>query len=196
MKGIVTWESISSKLALGFEARTVRDAMTRAVEIRSDASIFDAIPTLVDSGYVLVSGPDGRIVGIVTSSDLSLQFRALAEPFLLLGEIENRIRNIIAKRFPLTDLQNARDPAAEDRPVAAVDDLTIGEYIRLLEEPSRWAKADLRVDRTTFIDSLHRIRGIRNEVMHFDTDSIPDEELVTLRNFARFLQRLEALGAV
>ncbi len=118
----------------------------------------------------------------------------LAEPFLLLGEIENRIRNIIAERFELADLESVRDPDDQERKIESVDDLTFGEYIRLLEEPARWGGADLKVDRKTFIKSLDNIRKIRNDVMHFDTDSIPGEDLESLRTFARFLQRLETLG--
>jgi CBS domain-containing protein len=194
VKGVVSWQSVGSRLALGFGATAAREVMDRAVEIRADASIFDSIPTLVESGYVLVRGPDGKVTGIVTSSDLSLQFRALAEPFLLLSEIENRIRNIISERFDLADLETVRDPDDKDRRIESVDDLTMGEYIRLLEEPARWAGADLKVDRNTFIQSLDNIRRIRNDVMHFDTDSIPDEDLESLRDFARFLRRLEALG--
>jgi len=38
--------------------------------------------------YVLIRAADRRICGIVTTSDLGLQFLQLGEPFLLLGEIE------------------------------------------------------------------------------------------------------------
>lgn len=194
VKGIVTWQSIGSRLALGRDASTARDVMDAAAEIRSDSSIFAAIPDLVEHGYVLVRGPDGRIVGIVTSSDLSLQFRQLAEPFLLLSEIENRIRNIIASHFNPAELAGVRDPDDDERKIESVDDLTFGEYIRLLEEPDRWGRIAMRVDRKYFIESLDNIRRIRNDVMHFDPDGIPPEDTVALRDFARFLQKLETIG--
>jgi CBS domain-containing protein len=194
VKGVVTWDSIGSRLALGRTASTVREVMDRATEIRSDASIFAAIPYLVEHGYVLVRGPDGRIVGIVTSSDLSQQFRQLAEPFLLLSEIENRIRNIIGSHFGAHELAAVRDPDDDERRIESVDDMSFGEYIRLLEEPSRWERVALRVDRKGFIRSLDTIRRIRNEVMHFDPDGIPPNDTLALNDFARFLQRLETIG--
>ena len=57
----------------------------------------------------------------------------MSEPFLLLGEIENHVRRIIANKYPLEILKGVRDPADQSRPIQAVSDLTFGEYIRLLE---------------------------------------------------------------
>ncbi|WP_459162147.1 hypothetical protein ACQ5SK_08415 [Bradyrhizobium japonicum] len=79
--------------------------------MRSSFSIFDAIPVIVTHQYVLVRSEDGRITGIITASDLSEQFQLLAEPFLLLGEIENLLRGLIADRFSTEDLVGIRDPA-------------------------------------------------------------------------------------
>jgi hypothetical protein len=39
-----------------------------------------------------------------------------------------------------------------------------------------------------------KARGIRNDVMHFDPDPLPDSDLDALRHFAQFLQRLQTLG--
>jgi hypothetical protein len=38
------------------------------------------------------------------------------------------------------------------------------------------------------------VRIIRNDVMHFDTDGIPLEDLEKLREFARFLRLLQRVG--
>jgi hypothetical protein len=49
--------------------------------------------------YVLVQAPGRTITGIVTSTDLSLQFQQLTEPLLLLDEIEQHIRMLIVGKF-------------------------------------------------------------------------------------------------
>ena len=95
-------------------------------EIRADASIFDAIPVIVQYQYVLVRAIDNRISGIITAADLSLQFQQLAEPFLLLGEIENHVRRLVADRFSNEELANARDAGDPGRSVSGVADLTLG----------------------------------------------------------------------
>lgn len=76
-------------------------------EITVDASLFAAIPAIVEHQYVLVRAPDRRIGGIVKTTDLSLQFRQLAEPFLLLGEIENHIRRLIDGKYTLDEVRSA-----------------------------------------------------------------------------------------
>lgn len=145
---------------------------------------------------MLVRGHDQKITGIVTASDLSLQFQQLAEPFLLLGEIENHVRRVINQRFTPTELESAKDPTDTKRVVTSVADLTYGEYIRLLENPERWDKLNITVDRKTCIEKFESVRRIRNDVMHFDPDGIPEKDLMTLREFARFLQRLLIIDVI
>jgi hypothetical protein len=165
-------------------------------EIRSDASLLSAIPIIAEQKYVLVRGHDQKIAGIVTASDLSLQFHQLIEPFLLLGEIENHLRRVIGQRFTPTELEAVKDSTDKGRVVTSVTDLTYGEYIRLLENPERWDKLNITVDRKTFIEKLESVRGIRNDVMHFDADGIPEKDLQTIREFARFLQMLQIIGVI
>lgn len=194
VKGVVSWRTLGSRLALGQTPRIVQDAMERAVEINSDASIFAALPVIVEHDYVLVRAADQRVVGIVTTSDISVQFQQLAEPFLLLGEIENHMRRIISACFGKEDFAAARDSSDAERQVATAADLTFGNYRRLLEEPARWERTRMPIDRSVFVDLLDRVRNIRNDVMHFDPDGIPPADLAVLRDFAAFLSALQNLG--
>jgi hypothetical protein len=151
-------------------------------EIRSSFSIFDAIPIIVTHQYVLVRSEDNKISGIITASDLSEQFRLLAEPFLLLGEIENLLRGLIADRFSNEDLAGVRDPSDAGRKIQGPDDLAFGEYLRLFEKPERWEQFGLAIDRVSFCRDLDSIRQIRNDVMHFDSDGVLPRELEHLRS--------------
>jgi len=195
IKGVVSWQSIGARLALRQQGKEVREFMEAPHEIRSSASLFSAVPVIVENNYVLVRGIDGRITGIVTATDLSLQFQQLAQPFLLLGEIENHIRNIIGSNFNADELVVARDPGDDERTIESVADLTFGEYIRLLENPDRWARLSLQIDRSVFCKQLDQIRRVRNDVMHFDPDGIAPDDHDLLINFARFLGKLQNIGA-
>jgi CBS domain-containing protein len=195
VKGLISWDSIGMRLALGRQGSFVRELMDdRPQEIPNDASIFQAIEIVAQHQYVLVRAPDRRVAGIVTASDLSVQFRQLSEPFLLLGEIENHIRRMIGTRFSKEEIAAGRDPEDPRVPPEEVSDLTFGEYVRLLSKPERWARLGLQIDGTTFCKKLDRIREIRNDVMHFDPDGIEPEDLDHLRDFATFLRRLHTLG--
>lgn len=195
VKGIITWASVGSRLAMGKNCSLAREFMEQHHEIRYDASIISAIGIIAEYQYVLVRGQDQKITGIVTASDLSLQFRQLAEPFLLLGEIENHLRQVISQRFTPTELKLAKDPTDANREVTSVADLTYGEYKRLLENPERWDKLSITVDRKTCMEKFENVRRIRNDVMHFDPDGIPEKDLQAIREFARFLQRIQIIDA-
>jgi CBS domain-containing protein len=195
VKGVITWASVGSRLALSTPGTYARDFMEPHHEIRNHFSIFDAIPIIVSHQYVLVRGEDNRITGIITASDLSEQFRLLAEPFLLLGEIENFIRSMIADRFSVTDLSEARDPGDGERQIQGPDDLAFGGYLRLLEKPERWKQFGLAIDRVSFCKDLDNIRRIRNDVMHFDPDGVPPKELDSLRDFTKFLNQIQNIVA-
>ena len=46
----------------------------------------------------------------------------------------------------------------------------------------------------TFVRELDLVRKIRNDIMHFDPDPIPDADMERLRDFANFLKRLHQIG--
>jgi predicted transcriptional regulator len=194
VRGVVSWSTIGSRLALGHQSGPVRDFMEPHQEIASSASLFAALSVLVNYQYVLIRGVDQRIVGIVTASDLGVQFQQLAEPFLLLAEIENHLRRILAARFPEDTFKTIIDPLDVTRKVSSVADLTFGEYVRFLESEENWQRSGMPVDRRTFISQLGRVRDIRNDVMHFDPDGIRPHDLDALRDCARFMERLKTLG--
>ncbi|NWD84557.1 CBS domain-containing protein [Pseudomonas reactans] len=190
LKGVVTWKSIGSMLALNRPCVNVRDCLDEAVVISADSSLFSAIPTIVERAFVLIEASDKTISGIVTTTDLSLQFRQLAEPFLLLGEIEMHLRRLGDGKFTKDDLSSLKDPGDVSRDINSLSDLTFGEHVRLLENPVRWTTLGLNIDRGTFVEHLKEIRDIRNDVMHFDPDGTAPTELEKLRQFVRLLDAL------
>lgn len=196
VKGIVSWTSIGARLAVGpwredSVELPVREFMETHHEIGLNSSLFSAIDVIVQHQYVLVRGSDQRITGIVTATDLSLQFRQLTEPFLLLGEVENHLRKLLVARFNKTELEAAC--LDKSRSVGGVADLTFGEYQRLLEAPENWKKLSIALDRVTFCQKLDKVREIRNDVMHFDPDGVAPEDLRELREFAQFMRLLDGV---
>jgi hypothetical protein len=192
VRGVVSWDTIGPAMTLRQPAPLfVRDCMRAHVEVRSTESIFQVINQIIASSYVLVRDERRAIVGILTTTDLSQQFQDLAEPFLLLGEIENHIRALIDGRFTQPELLAARNDNDPERTVQSVADLTLGEHVRLIQNPANWDRLGLLADRNVFGRELEGIRQLRNDVMHFDSDRITDEERDSLRSFVRFLHYLK-----
>ncbi|WP_414516132.1 CBS domain-containing protein [Nostoc sp. PCC 9305] len=191
VKGVISWESIGRRISLKRPCERVRDCMETTVpEVTAESSLFSAIDLIVKHGYVLVRQQDQKISGIVTTSDLSLQFRQLTEPFLLVGEIENYVRRLIDGKFTTEQLASVRDPK-DERVINSVVDLTFGEYLRLLEKPEHWNNLNISIDRATFIKHLDIIRELRNDVMHFDPDPFAEEDIQMLRLFINFMRILD-----
>lgn len=193
VKGMVTWQSIGSRLALNATVGTARSYMDKAKIVNSSDSLFEVIDQIVMFDHVLVRKPDNTISGIITASDLSIQFRALSESFLILSEIENLVRTLVERKFSAEELASCKDPSDITRVVEGVADLSFGEYIRLLENETRWQKFGIPVDRKKFCAGLESVRKIRNDVMHFDPDGIPSDDIERLREFAKFLRKLRSI---
>jgi CBS domain len=195
VKGVVSWKSIARCMALGAEYRLVRHCMDRGYEFREDTHLFDAIATIIDVGYVLVRDGRQRIAGIVTASDLSQQFHQMTEPFLLLSEIERHVRKLLDGKVTDDELREARDPSDSGRDIKRVDNLTLGECTRLVDNPQVWIKLDLPfIHRQTVTDSLKKITGIRNDVMHFNPDPLEEYKALLIK-FSRFLQQIDEIKA-
>jgi hypothetical protein len=194
VKGIISWTSIGSRLAVGKNGKNVKDLMEREYhEVSADSSFFQAMQTIVRHQYVLVRGSDYRIAGIVTATDLSLQFQQLSEPFLRLAEIENHIRRLLNHNFSFEELASLRDHLDPARKISGIADLTFGDYVRLLESDERWQKLKLPIDRAVFCSELDKVRKIRNDVMHFDPAASREKSLKRLQFFSHFLRRLHTI---
>jgi CBS domain-containing protein len=194
VKGMISWKSIASRYALGGECCKVQNCREDAQVIDGNGTLFDAIPTIVKHGYVLVRDPqDRRITGIVTASDLSLQFQQLAEPFLLLREIELHIRQLLDNKVLPEDFDwLASADSTAPKPIS-ISDLSFGEYVRLLQRPQVWHRLSLNIDQASPTVQLEEVRQIRNDVMHFDPDPMTTKQLDALKNAAKFMQQLYEL---
>lgn len=196
VKGMITWDCLASKYILSKGCKYVRECMIPHKEISYETYIFSAIDDIIANQYVLIRNKENIICGIVTTSDLSQQFRQLGEPFLLIGEVENYVRIMLLDKFTIGEIRAACESSEQERRIERISDLTLGGYIRLIENPTNWEKISFPVDREVVINKLDDIRQIRNDVMHFDPDGISEQELEKLRDLVRLMQTLARVGAI
>jgi hypothetical protein len=79
-------------------------------------------------------------------------------------------------------------PGEKQSSAMCVDDLTMGELERIIEQPANWNAVNIRYDRATFCKELAAVRELRNEVMHFG-DTPDAKEFKRLKDFAAVVQR-------
>ena len=194
MRGVISWRSIGeAKIHRGHTCKVVRECMSRDYElVRVEQPLLDVLPKIIQAEFVLVRDPTSLITGIVTTTDVSRQFSVLAEPYMLLGEIEGHVRQLIAECLTDDVIRSAGDPRDESRRIESVDDLTFGEYKWLLDKPENWEALPYDLDKNAFSATLDEIRSIRNEVMHFSQDGIDESARYSLRSLANCLRAMAA----
>ncbi len=189
VEGFISWETIGTRITNGNTSQEVKDFLEKDVTILpQNYPLLEAIKIVLEKGVVLVKKVDNNLAGIITITDISSQFFALTEPFLLLERIENLIRLLLNDIFLIEDLKKVC--IGDEEPPMFIDDLTFGQYIRLIESENNWNRLNLKIERKTFIKQLDNIRKIRNDVMHFDTEGITDKQRDDLNNMASFLTKL------
>lgn len=192
--GLFSWRSIGEAVKFhNKECNTVDDCMEKAPEVlKDDTPLLDAIKTIAVKEVVLVANHSNEIVGIVTTSDILDRYDSLAEPFLLLGEIENYLRQLITSSgYSLSALQQAKNPKDTSRKIESVSDLSFGEYKWLLEGSHEWSTRHNNLDRDEFLASVTKVHKIRNDVMHSRPKPVSEAELKELRNTVRFMRSLK-----
>lgn len=172
VEGVITWESIGYALTNGVVSETIRDYMRDEVDVvilDYDTPILDAVPKISENNFALVkeNKNGGKICGIVTVADISLQFLNVTEPFLLLEQIEINIRQILDGKFLVEEIRDFCRNAGIEKKIDFIDDLNFGNYLRIIENPENWDRLNLSIERSHFIHHMDKVREIRNDVMHF-----------------------------
>ncbi|MCQ4083987.1 CBS domain-containing protein [Streptomyces sp. RB6PN25] len=186
LRGALSWKSIARARHADPDA-SLSQAIVDARDVRYDHDLIDILPALAELDFVLVKDHHNAIAGIVTAADVAQAYGDLASHFLLIGEMDRRLRQVIAGTFTLSEVTGLCDPAGER--VTSFGDMTVGDYLRLLENPDRWQQLGWPLDRKVFIGRLEEIRRIRNNVMHFNSsDPLPRADVDKIRNLNKLLR--------
>jgi len=186
LRGAISWKSIAQARHANSNASIVQ-AIVHVEPVNYETELVDILHRLYEEDFVFVRGPHRRISGIVTAADMVLAYGTLATPFFLVGEIDSLLRRLIRRTFSMDDIVAACDFDGS-RGLSDFNEMTVGDYIVTLERPTLWERLAWPIDRRVFISRLDEIRRIRNDIMHFNPDPLPDGVVPTLRHFAQFLR--------
>lgn len=185
LRGAVTWESIAYKRHVNPDA-TLADAIIDARAVRYDEPLIDVLPYLVnDADFVFVMDETKQVAGIVTNADVVAKYREISNPFILIGELDQVLRQIIARTFTLAEVS----PSCHHS-ITSFDDLTMGDYQAILGNSDRWEQLGWKLDRAEFVARLDELRKIRNDVMHFNPRDLPPNTIGKLRKMLDILRDL------
>lgn len=186
LKGALTWKSYAQMMAAN-NPRTLLNAVDRnPPTIQDTADLLDAVSVIADHGYVVVRGPQGSVRGVLTLADLAIRYRDMLAPFQKIGEIERTLRRCTTARLSVTDFQDTFGDG-----VNSAEKLTFGQYRPLLQEPARWAKFGLEIDKSWFCDLLMAVKETRNELAHFKGDKLAPHQLDEINDLLGLLRSLD-----
>lgn len=189
VNGVISWKSIGSSEIAQNGADEVRHYMDDKISsqiVDATASLIQVSHIIEEHDYVLVKNQQSAIIGIVTASDLTGEFRNLYEPLYLSGSTELNLRQIIQN----ANLVDCDFEKAKVDPIA-IEKLTLGQCHQLIGDKGNWSKLKLKyVDRKTFRKCLSEVTDIRNSVVHFRVREVPDENMKLLRSFSEFVKAL------
>jgi CBS domain-containing protein len=186
LRGVISWKSIARTRHADRDAH-LSQAVVDARDVRYDHDLIDVLPTLAEHDFVLVKDQNNAIAGIVTAADVAQAYGDLAGHFLLIGEMDRRLRQVIETAFTLPEVTKLCDSKGER--ITAFGDMTVGDYKRVLENTKLWEQLGWPLDRKVFIDRLDEIRKIRNNVMHFNSsDPLPKADVDKIRHFNKLLR--------
>ncbi|MEU2897007.1 CBS domain-containing protein [Streptomyces sp. NPDC001273] len=189
LRGVVSWESIGrARMAdanAGLQAATVRGQ-----EADGSDDLLDWIGAIQQFGYVIVRDHDHKVCGLITASDLTVQFGTRVRPFVLVEEIEQRLRRVVDRCIPLERIR-ATVPRGRAAQVHSAANLTFGAYKHLLKVPENWAALGWGIDQEHFLAALEECRNFRNGLMHFSPDPVTEEQLRPAQGLLELLRSLD-----
>jgi len=178
-------------------AKREKDVVNQPVEAFSEelkiTSIHEELTKLLEEfelkDAVLV-GSENRLQGVVTTVDVLQYLYKAASAYIMLGEIELAIRELMNASVNGEELQHCIDKCLKENyekhsyPIPTrLEDMNLGDYVLILRYKGFWGKF-----KDTFGGSysmaqvkLELLSGLRNDVFHFRRD-LTDEEYGYLKD--------------
>ena len=104
--GFISWETIMRARVNGVNSEIVKDYVDHNVAtLSNDTPLIEAIEIVQKHDFAVVLAKDKSLYGIVTVSDVTMQFIAEAEPYVLLSELESHLRNLLRDKILVEDLK-------------------------------------------------------------------------------------------
>lgn len=179
--GVFSWESFGQSVLAGRKAEFVREAVNtaRPVELRTD--LLQTTDQIAKDGFVLVV-QFGKLVGLVTASDLTSQFAELTAPFLAIGRVETELKRVA--KLMWGELKEPDKNGDRKR----IDSLMMMELLNLYA--SKWDDLQWEFPKCLFLEWGDRVRILRNSIAHYDEqDEMIHQDLELANRLTGWLQQ-------
>ncbi|WP_432671081.1 CBS domain-containing protein [Flavobacterium sp. SM2513] len=175
--GAISWKSIGKSEVVGTNSENITEYLEEPAIVKETNDFLKYIKLVAKKDYILVVNSTEELVGIITTYDMTIQFKDFLVPFLKLGIIEDCLKYLITKK----SLTIKKD----------INDLTFGEYKKIFDNEDNWNLLNLKnIDRQIFIEKLDQIRLIRNTIAHYKPEGIDSAQKFAVDSFSDILQKV------
>lgn len=192
LQGHVSWDTIAQASMSRRKISCVDDAMhAPPLVAEHDDDLLRRAADIYQRGFIFVRSKDRKTVeGIVTAADMASKFHESTRLFSQLEEAEYRLRRAYGSTFSIDDL---RAVSRTPKRITAVEDLTLGEHMHLLKDETNYCRLGWPLHHDDFIALLDEVRKIRNSVMHFSRDEVPQSQWSAIDGFIAMLKVVDPL---
>lgn len=186
LRGVLTWESIAQSHWRKEPASITTALVPHPATAKKHEELFDRIGAIQRHGFLIITDDGNLVLGILTAADLADQLKQRAEPFILLGEAERRLRRLV-NRLPLDILPpNARNKRAKGK------NLTLGQYPEVLRNEKCWERLGWPYEQEDVAELVGTVKDYRNDLAHWDMDA-PEKRTEPLAATKRLLLLLKGI---
>lgn len=158
---------------------------------------WDSIIIHLDKDDGVLVGHQDDLVGILTPMDVVSYLRDIANPFVLLAEIELSLRRIVGECLSEDELRTCAERCLtgkythDDMP-AQLSEMTFNDYIQIVGDGRNWPHFEVAFGtgdwlRKRTAKRLKEVRDLRNDVFHFKRKLLA-EDIDTLKMHRGWLQ--------
>ncbi|MCL2583502.1 MAG: CBS domain-containing protein [Streptosporangiales bacterium] len=169
LRGSIGWREIGATNRE--QDALVKDATVRKVpSVRTDDPLVECVPLVAEHGLVFVLNPAGSLSGMVTAYDLAHRLEEELSPYILVEEVERRLRRsllaaLLRIKAETGEYGLAGDPNRIRKIRQAEADFQ--DYVKMLRRADVWAALRWNYRQNNFADRIDQIRLIRNDLLHF-----------------------------
>lgn len=189
--GFISWKTIGIALSNGIKSDKVKDYVDKDIVILGqEVPLMEVVTKVQKHDFAVVIDAKKELCGIITTADIASQFISNTEPFIYTEQIESFLRLLLKDVFLLEEIKSVSVEPERANSISSIDDLTFGEYLRLIENEDNWNRLNLKIDRKLFLQRMDAIRQIRNDIMHFEPAGITNNQKHMLIETSNFLEKL------
>lgn len=192
--GFISWKTIGIALYYGIRYNKVKDFIDKdIVKLDLEDPLMDVVDKVYKHDFAVVTNSKKELCGIITTADITSQFISNTGPFIYIEQIESFLRILLKDAFTIDEIKNVCIEPERANKISSIDDLTFGEYLRLIENEDNWNRLNLQLDRKLFLQRMDEIRQIRNDIMHFEPAGITSVQKHILIETSNFLEKIVEL---